>query len=391
MTDMIGEITARHAASRAPASARSTRPSTQLDQMTQQNAALVEQSAAAAESMKEQAARLASTVSRVPAGGDERMREPRWRPVSSVPAPARQRLRATRDCIPARPRRAGHSGLAGAGAQRPPVTRAPATARCRRRRLEGVLIHAGDRAGLDLRCCRQPLLSGIGQIRVAMKRPLDALGPPHGGRWLLLAGHEPGAGRPGCRPRIAGVLDRRRLRGRAGEASRRARAEMRRPCAAQPPARLRHRLRQPGPALLAGQARSDGDRTDALALVRQDRAAPAHRRAGRRRDRLGAGRRSSPRGDKPAPRDHRDPSLVATQPIGPWLLHGQPGCHAQRARAARPHAVLGRRSSAPALGPVDAMAEVFGDDRSDRLAQRRAALDAWSTACSSSTAPTACR
>jgi methyl-accepting chemotaxis protein len=34
----------------------------QLDQMTQQNAALVEQSAAAAESMKEQASRLAQVV-----------------------------------------------------------------------------------------------------------------------------------------------------------------------------------------------------------------------------------------------------------------------------------------------------------------------------------------
>ena len=35
---------------------------TQLDQMTQQNAALVEQSAAAAESLREQAARLSSLV-----------------------------------------------------------------------------------------------------------------------------------------------------------------------------------------------------------------------------------------------------------------------------------------------------------------------------------------
>jgi methyl-accepting chemotaxis protein len=35
----------------------------ELDQMTQQNAALVEQSAAAAESLKDQAQRLAGTVS----------------------------------------------------------------------------------------------------------------------------------------------------------------------------------------------------------------------------------------------------------------------------------------------------------------------------------------
>ncbi|MFW2354721.1 MAG: methyl-accepting chemotaxis protein, partial [Hydrogenophaga sp.] len=35
---------------------------TQLDQMTQQNAALVEESAAAAESLKDQASRLQATV-----------------------------------------------------------------------------------------------------------------------------------------------------------------------------------------------------------------------------------------------------------------------------------------------------------------------------------------
>jgi methyl-accepting chemotaxis protein len=36
---------------------------TQLDEVTQQNAALVEESAAAAESLKQQAERLAATVS----------------------------------------------------------------------------------------------------------------------------------------------------------------------------------------------------------------------------------------------------------------------------------------------------------------------------------------
>ena len=52
----------RRRAERA-ASGRSTARSAQLDQMTQQNAALVEQGAAAAESLKEQAARLAEAVS----------------------------------------------------------------------------------------------------------------------------------------------------------------------------------------------------------------------------------------------------------------------------------------------------------------------------------------
>ncbi|NWG76312.1 MAG: hypothetical protein HXY24_17200, partial [Rubrivivax sp.] len=42
---------------------------TQLDQMTQQNAALVEQSAAAAESLKDQAQRLAQVVAMFRFGG----------------------------------------------------------------------------------------------------------------------------------------------------------------------------------------------------------------------------------------------------------------------------------------------------------------------------------
>nr|HPH14962.1 methyl-accepting chemotaxis protein [Burkholderiaceae bacterium] len=42
---------------------------TELDQMTQQNAALVEQSAAAAESLREQAQRLAQVVSTFKLGG----------------------------------------------------------------------------------------------------------------------------------------------------------------------------------------------------------------------------------------------------------------------------------------------------------------------------------
>ena len=57
VTDIIGEITAA-ASEQATASAVNTAV-TQLDQMTQQNAALVEQSAAAAESLKDQAQRLA--------------------------------------------------------------------------------------------------------------------------------------------------------------------------------------------------------------------------------------------------------------------------------------------------------------------------------------------
>ena len=61
VSDMIGEITA--AASEQIAGIGQVNTAvTQLDQMTQQNAALVEQSAAAAESLREQAARLSQTV-----------------------------------------------------------------------------------------------------------------------------------------------------------------------------------------------------------------------------------------------------------------------------------------------------------------------------------------
>ncbi|HTT12896.1 MAG TPA: methyl-accepting chemotaxis protein [Burkholderiaceae bacterium] len=68
VTDLIGEITS---ATREQSSGigQVNRAVTQLDQMTQQNAALVEQSAAAAQSLKEQADRLAETVAMFKAGG----------------------------------------------------------------------------------------------------------------------------------------------------------------------------------------------------------------------------------------------------------------------------------------------------------------------------------
>ena len=52
VTDIIAEISAAPARADAAASARSTRPSAQLDQVTQQNAALVEEAAAAADSLQ---------------------------------------------------------------------------------------------------------------------------------------------------------------------------------------------------------------------------------------------------------------------------------------------------------------------------------------------------
>ncbi|MFG6460020.1 methyl-accepting chemotaxis protein [Roseateles sp. DXS20W] len=62
VTDMIGEISAA-AAEQSQGIALVNGTVNELDQMTQQNAALVEQSAAAAQSLKEQAVRLAGLVS----------------------------------------------------------------------------------------------------------------------------------------------------------------------------------------------------------------------------------------------------------------------------------------------------------------------------------------
>jgi methyl-accepting chemotaxis protein len=62
VSDIIGEITAA-SAEQSEGIGQVNGSVTQLDQMTQQNAALVEQSAAAAESLKEQAGRLAEVVS----------------------------------------------------------------------------------------------------------------------------------------------------------------------------------------------------------------------------------------------------------------------------------------------------------------------------------------
>jgi len=61
VTDIIGEITAASTEQSDGISQINTSV-VQLDQMTQQNAALVEESAAAAESLKDQAAKLAKAV-----------------------------------------------------------------------------------------------------------------------------------------------------------------------------------------------------------------------------------------------------------------------------------------------------------------------------------------
>ncbi|MEF7613215.1 methyl-accepting chemotaxis protein [Aquincola sp. MAHUQ-54] len=91
VTDIIGEITAA-SGEQSQGIAQVNRSVIELDQMTQQNAALVEQSAAAAESLKEQAARLTGlTASFTLAGHAASPAAPVRAP---VPAPAAAPARA---------------------------------------------------------------------------------------------------------------------------------------------------------------------------------------------------------------------------------------------------------------------------------------------------------
>jgi methyl-accepting chemotaxis protein len=113
VTDLIGEIT--HATlEQSGGLAQVNEAVTQLDRTTQQNAALVEQSAAAAESLQQQAQALAGAVAvfrlnAVGASGASRTREAQPRP-----AAPRAPVVAARSASPARP-------AAGAAVQRRPA------------------------------------------------------------------------------------------------------------------------------------------------------------------------------------------------------------------------------------------------------------------------------
>jgi len=102
VSDLIGEITASSTEQR-DGIAQVNQAVTHLDQMTQQNAALVEESTAAAASMRDQAQKLAEVVSmfnvgavavRAPAAPPRAAAAPRPAPAASraVPAPARTAL-----------------------------------------------------------------------------------------------------------------------------------------------------------------------------------------------------------------------------------------------------------------------------------------------------------
>ena len=88
VSDIIGEITAS-SAEQSDNIGQISQAVSQLDQMTQQNAALVEQSTAASESLREQAVQLTSAVSqfKLQGGGLELSSSPSSAPLAS-PAPA---------------------------------------------------------------------------------------------------------------------------------------------------------------------------------------------------------------------------------------------------------------------------------------------------------------
>ncbi len=89
VSDIIGEITAS-AAEQSDGIGQVNTAVNQLDQMTQQNAALVEESAAAAESLKDQALRLAEVVSSFRlAGGSSAQAAPQPAVSAARPAPMR--------------------------------------------------------------------------------------------------------------------------------------------------------------------------------------------------------------------------------------------------------------------------------------------------------------
>ncbi len=96
--DIVGEISAA-AAEQASGIGQVNGSITQLDQMTQQNAALVEESAAAAQSLRDQAARLAQAVEFFRLSAVPQQQQPAASGPLSAPAPA-PAARASRPALP---------------------------------------------------------------------------------------------------------------------------------------------------------------------------------------------------------------------------------------------------------------------------------------------------
>ena len=100
VADIIGEISAA-TAEQSEGIGQVNGSVSQLDRMTQQNAALVEQSAAAAESLKQQAGRLAAVVATFRLGGTEQNAPVSMPMPMPTPAVARRPARTARAAAPA--------------------------------------------------------------------------------------------------------------------------------------------------------------------------------------------------------------------------------------------------------------------------------------------------
>jgi hypothetical protein len=115
-------------------------------------------------------------------------------------------------------------------------------------------------------------------------------------------------------------------------------------------------------ALAAGQARGGGERSDALVLLGKSALRTLTQ------DAAGIVLAWSVAGERAAGESLRhaatEVKLVATQPLGPWLLHANLGA-ARSERERLDRTLWSAAVERTGLGPVDAMAEVFGDDRSD--------------------------
>nr|WP_295074884.1 methyl-accepting chemotaxis protein [uncultured Roseateles sp.] len=126
VSDIIGEITAA-SSEQSDGIGQVNSAVVHLDQMTQQNAALVEESAAAAESLKDQARRLTEVVSVFRLGGDERGHH------AHSAAPAHKPMSSTAHAAQAKPHsfKAASSKAPAPSASKPvarPPTASPAPA-----------------------------------------------------------------------------------------------------------------------------------------------------------------------------------------------------------------------------------------------------------------------
>ncbi len=129
VTDIIGEISAA-ALEQSQGIGQVNEAVTRLDQMTQQNAALVEESAAAAESLKDQAHRMTTVVANYNLGGSSEMHSFAAAPAAHKPAAAKviARAAAYKPAAKAKAAAAARPAPAPAKAAPAPVAAAPAPA-----------------------------------------------------------------------------------------------------------------------------------------------------------------------------------------------------------------------------------------------------------------------